>query len=221
MQYFTNNTTNNTLSSLLKMLCMFCLTFTLSLANISAASPQDDSGAGEKVKNYVHKLIEQGKSILNDITLDKASKKKNIRELIVVNLNTEAMMNSALGFHKKSMQPEQLENMAKLYKEYIIQTYTNLVSSYKNQEIQIMNVRHMNGNDFLIQTQIKGSGQPVNVAYLVRAEGDGTYKVIDIITEGISLINTQMAEFDSVINSQGAEQLLKNLTQKIQASKEE
>ena len=57
--------------------------------------------------------------------------------------------------------------------------------------------------DTIVSTVIlQRSGPPVNVDWRIRA-GDDSYKVVDVIVEGVSMVITQRDEFSSVIRRSG------------------
>ena len=59
---------------------------------------------------------------------------------------------------------------------------------------------------------------PLKVDYLVRKydqDGEIKYLIGDVITEGISMLNSQKAEFASVITSQGIDILISELKKRL------
>ncbi|MGV2432156.1 MAG UNVERIFIED_CONTAM: ABC transporter substrate-binding protein [Rickettsiaceae bacterium] len=63
----------------------------------------------------------------------------------------------------------------------------------------------------MVKTHIvKNAGDPIRVDYLVY-DNAGNYKVRDIITEGISLVNSQRSEYNDVIENHGIEYLISEL----------
>ena len=59
------------------------------------------------------------------------------------------------------------------------------------------------GKDTIVITEVRGQGRPsVRVDWRVRGD-DGTYKVVDVIIEGASMVITQRDEFASVIRRSG------------------
>ena len=73
---------------------------------------------------------------------------------------------------------------------------------------------------FIINMEIlkKDSDMPVKVDYLVHKlekTKQNPYKVGDIITEGVSILNSQQSEFNNIISNQGIDALIDDLKGKI------
>ena len=65
--------------------------------------------------------------------------------------------------------------------------------------------------DAVVVTEIsRPSGPPLVAGWRVRG-GAGTYKILDVIVEGVSMLATQRSEFASVVRSQGVDGLIEVL----------
>ena len=66
--------------------------------------------------------------------------------------------------------------------------------------------------DEWVRTKINrlDGGQPIAVDYRVR-QFDGAPKVVDVVVEGISMLNTHRVEFASVVNKRGFDGLVAEL----------
>ena len=56
------------------------------------------------------------------------------------------------------------------------------------------------------------AGKPIVVDFRVRPDGD-SFKVIDVVVEGLSMLKTQRDEFSSVIQRNGLDGLINSLQQ--------
>ena len=79
----------------------------------------------------------------------------------------------------------------------------------------------LDDSEYIVKTEVIQNGQPsIKVDYLVRDVGAGmgkkaNLKISDVITEGVSMINSQQAEFNSMISSGGVDALMTQLKTKI------
>ena len=123
-----------------------------------------------------------------------------------------------LGRHKKTLSNAQTLDFTEIYSRYMISSYSDLVRRYKGEQTKVVAVRPIDSNEFIVNTKIlkQSSDQSVRVDYLVRKIGANLdqFKVSDIVTEGVSMINSQQAEFNSVINSSGIDGLILELKNK-------
>ena len=199
------------MKKLLSTIVLF-LFFTLTLTNsLLADSPAADSN---EVKNYVQSLLNNTFNILNDTNMPIENKKQKIRILLGDNLDTQSMSNRSLGRLKNNYQPEELNKFTSTYKEYLINNYANSVENYKGQDVKIKAINKVKENYYTVETEIISDGDQIfNVNYLVKKESS-IFKVLDISTEGISLVSTQQREFSQILNNNSLAFLIDRLKTK-------
>jgi phospholipid transport system substrate-binding protein len=174
----------------------------------------------EKLKVYVNNLITDGYNIVNDANLSAADKVNRSSTLIRANLHLDWMAKYTLGRHKKSLSAEKIKEFTEVYSKFIVQAYADLSKNYSNVKAVVKKVNKVDDNVFLVSMEIfkKDSDSPVAVDYLVHKltnAKQNPYKVGDIITEGVSILNSQQTEFDNVISNNGIDALISNLKEKL------
>jgi phospholipid transport system substrate-binding protein len=68
-----------------------------------------------------------------------------------------------------------------------------------------------------MQTSEIANGEPFFIDYRIH-KVDKSYKIFDVIVEGVSLLTTQRTEFSSVINNKGIDYLINQLVEKSTAA---
>lgn len=99
------------------------------------------------------------------------------------------------------------------FKNLIIRTYASTLRAYNNQEIEYLPIRggYAGKNRIQIDSYIRESGkEPIKVTYRLIHTGD-TWKVYDIIIEGVSLLKGFQAQFETEIQQQGLQALIQRL----------
>lgn len=169
------------------------------------------------IKNYVDRLMNDSIAVLNDKAINHDAKTTKVRKMLSDNMDTNWMGRFTLGRLIKTISPTQASDFLSTYNDYVIQNYAQAVSLYKGEKVEIQSVEKMDEQFSIVKTQLnKSDGNIIMVNYLVRSETPGQYKVCDIITEGISLVNSHKAEYGSIIASEGIDSLITNLKQKTQ-----
>ena len=174
-----------------------------------------------EVKHYVDQLVTEASNLLNDKTLTESQRVTKSSNLISANLDLEWMAQYTLGRHKKELSESQINTFTQTYSQYVVKTYSDLVKDYKGELAKVKKVYSLNNdNEFIANTEIiKNYGQPaVKVDYLVRKvtkNAKDSFKISDVITEGVSMINSQQAEFNSIILNSGFDNLIINLKKKL------
>ncbi|WP_341793185.1 MULTISPECIES: ABC transporter substrate-binding protein [unclassified Rickettsia] len=182
-------------------------------------SAYSDNSAPEGLNDYITKLVSEASGTLNDPNLTQDVKIAKARSLISNNLDFEWMANYTLGRQgRQDLSPEQTKEFVGVYSKYVTKAYTDLIKDYKGEQPKIIGVRQSGSTstDFIVTMNIvSNTGQePIRVEYLVRQIKNGgkdTFKVSDIVTEGVSLISAQQQEFTNTLQNEGFDKLIENL----------
>lgn len=169
-----------------------------------------------EVTDYVNEILTQFNNIANNAKLDSHAKVERVKPLLSENLDIKWMSQFSLGRHRKNLTPEQLDHFRGIYRDYIITSYASAVKQYNGQQVKILKVQNISDNEYVVKTAIIKTGQdPFLVDYLVRSY-PGVYKVFDVVTEGVSMITSQQAEFGNTIITNGLDELEQTLLSKTQ-----
>lgn len=188
----------------------------VSIILISGASTAEEA----KVSTYVNYLLKTTLAILQDSNKSVSEKVKESEVLIGSNMDLEWMSKFVLGKHRRTISPEDLKKFTHLYSNYLVKTYSNAVKFYKpNQSIKVKSESPLNTNEYIVKTSVITPGaDPINIDYIIRDMDQGsTFKVFDVVTEGISLINSHQAEFANIISNSDFQNLLAELKEKIKS----
>ena len=154
--------------------------------------------------------------VLNIVRQDKDIQSGNTRKAIVLveakvlpHFNFERMTALAVGRDWKKAQPEQQKRLTEEFKTLLVRTYSNALTSYKNQTIVYKPTKLQAGEtDLVVKTEIEQPGsKPVQLNYAVFKQGDG-WKVYDVIVAGVSLVTNYRDTFKQEVNSGGIDGLI-------------
>ena len=101
------------------------------------------------------------------------------------------------------------------FRNMLVRTYSNAIEGYQGQTLKVLPSRgKQDPEDTTVRTQfIRAGGQPLPIEFHMR-QTDKTWKVYDIVVEGVSLVMTYRSEFDAVVKQEGIDGLIKRLAQK-------
>lgn len=183
-----------------------------------SAYSQDNIPAG--LNGYITNLVNETSATLNNSNLSQEAKITKARALLRENLDLNVMASDVLGpysyYNKrpsdKKLTKAQQEQFTKIYSEYVIKSYTDLIKEYKGQKPENINIRPAGSKRFIVSMSINQQEQnSIKVEYLVREIAENVFKVSNIITENVSLIDGQRDEFTNTLKNQGFDQLMQNL----------
>ena len=179
--------------------------FSVSLNASAAISCADPKAFVEDVKNQVLSVIKSSES--DD------QKRTTLNSDFRAIADITGMGKFALGRAYASLTPDQEQQYATAYADYMSASYVNRFKKYNGQTITVNSMKPQNAN-FAVDTTINSQGEsPVDVVYVLKSQ-DGCFKVVDIVAENVSLVNTQRQDFNSVFNAKGFDGLVGLLKQK-------
>lgn len=141
-------------------------------------------------------------------------------EKILPNFNFDKVSRLVLGKNWTKATPDQKIAFQKEFKTLLLRTYSIALSKYKNQTIDYKPLRLADGaSTATVKTAIQQpGGQPIGVDYSLEKQTDATWKVYDIVIEGVSLVTNYRGQFAQEIRQNGLDSLIKKLADKNKAA---
>jgi phospholipid transport system substrate-binding protein len=169
---------------------------------------------------------EQAKVFINDIgnkiiktADDKKSsveqRKNKIIAIIDGAIDTDWIARFVLGKNYKNTSDENKARFSKLYRDFMINTYGPKFQNYNGRKFDVTDVSEQN-IFYIVKAEFlpRDSNTPIDIAFRVK-ERSGKLMILDFISEGVSLIETQRSEFNSAISQKGMEKFLEDLEVRI------
>ncbi|MDX1916451.1 MAG: ABC transporter substrate-binding protein [Rickettsiaceae bacterium] len=160
-------------------------------------------------------------SILRDENSSIQTKVQKSELLMSENLDLNWMAKFVLGKYRRTLNTEQMQNFTEVYSEFVIKSYSKIVRFYKREQIlKVIAQTPISENEFVVKCTLNSPGiDPIKIDFAIRKLDDAKFKVFDIIGEGISLINSNQAEFANILHNAGFDGLLNDLKAKISSLK--
>ena len=142
-------------------------------------------------------------------------------EKILPNFTFDKVSRLVLGKNWTKATPDQKTAFQSEFKSLLIRTYATALSKYKNQTIEYAPLRMADGaTTASVKTSIvQPGGQPIAVNYTLEKQADVTWKVYDIVIEGVSLVTNYRSQFAQEIRQNGLDSLIKKLADKNKAAR--
>jgi len=203
----------------MKILSVILLVISVVCQTAYGASEEDT----KKLKAYVEELIQEGSDLVNDKNLSEKERRVRSSAMIKSHLYLDWMAKYTLGRHRRAISEAQIKEFVKVYSLFVVKAYADLATNYKGEKAVLTHIKQIDDDLFIVNSEIvrPGSQSPIKVDYLVhKIEGSkkDPYLIGDIITEGISILNSQQSEFNSVISSHGVDWLIADLKKRAQSN---
>jgi phospholipid transport system substrate-binding protein len=171
--------------------------------------------------DFVQGLGDKAIATLADPKVSKDQAKAVFRDLLNQNFDINTISRFVLGRYWNLANDAQKKEYQALFEQMIVEVYAERFSQYAGEKFKVGGAQASGENDAVVTSQVlRPNGQPpVNVSWRVRSK-DGSFKIIDVIVENVSMSVTQRSEFASLIESNGGkfEALLDALRQRTQTA---
>jgi len=158
-------------------------------------------------------------AIKSDKDLAAGDKQKAIKlaeEKVLPYIDFEQATRLAVGRAWRQATPEQQKRLVSEFRNMLVRTYSNAISAYQGQTLKVLPSRggKQDPEETTVRTQfVRAGGQPLPIDFTMHQK-EGTWKVYDIVVEGVSLVMTYRSEFDAVVKQEGIDGLIKRLASK-------
>ena len=128
------------------------------------------------------------------------------------------MTKLVLGRNRKKLSEEQQVEFQHEFKRHLTITYGNRIEGFAGEQIEIGEARLERNGDVTVKTKlVGGAADGLLVDYRMR-ESEGSWGIIDVVIEGVSLVQNFRAQIQDIVSSKGADQLIVELRTKNQGS---
>ncbi len=174
--------------------------------------------AADPASDFIEGLGNQAISVLADKALSQADRDAKFRDLFVQAFDVPAIGQFVLGRYRRSATPEQIDEFNKLYTDDVVRTYSRRLSQYAGETLKVLGSQVLS-DETVVRTQIISpkKPQPTNVDWHLSGTA-GSYKIVDVVIENLSMRSAQREDYGSVISSGGIDALLAGLRKKNAAS---
>ncbi len=187
---------------------MSILTLLLGVSAARAADP----------KEVTKQVIDKALSILNDPALAGEAKKKQrfsmVKQIVDRHFDYREMAKRSLGSTWNGLSGAQRDEFVRLFSELLEASYADKIDRYvKHVRIDYTGER-LDGEYAEVQTVVVRPNDRIPLTYRLLNES-GTWKVYDVVIEGVSLVSNYRSQFSRVIHESSYAELVRRLRTKV------
>jgi phospholipid transport system substrate-binding protein len=152
---------------------------------------------------FVREFSAQAIGVLADRNLSGERREQAFRELLTAGFDVKAISRFVLGrYWRKTTEAEREEFMG-LFEDLIVATYSRRFADYSGQTLEVAAIREENEKRAAVSSRIlRQGGEPIQIDWRLRRRGD-SWRIVDIVVEGMSMVLSQRSEYAAVIKSDG------------------
>lgn len=145
-----------------------------------------------------------------------ATKKSEIRNVILKNFNFDEMMKGALGQYYSSLNQAQLTEFKSVFQDLFLISYAKMVIDFVRNEKIDFKGESEGGSQVTVKTIMKFAGNDITVDYALMQKS-GKYQVSDVSADGVSMVGNYRSAFSRVLKQEGYQGLVKRMKLQQQA----
>lgn len=169
------------------------------------------------VQVNVNKVLE----VLRDPALKaetaKKVKKEKLRAIYEQMFDEIELAKRTLARNWNALDQPQRREFVHLFRQVLEKAYIDKILSYTNEKVVFDKETVLAENQAEVQTRIVTASKEIPISYRV-IKKDGTWKVYDVIIEGVSLVQNYRTQFSEILAKNSPEELLEILRKKVKES---
>jgi phospholipid transport system substrate-binding protein len=183
------------------------------LGAVPVAARAADPEAAQDPKAFIDTLGARVMDIIKS-PMSVRDRQQKFRELFSREFDVPTIGRFVVGRYWNRASPEEQTQYLATFRDYVAAIYAQQFSHYQGEGFKVLSARPVAEGETLVKAEIDRQGNPpIAVEFRVRGT-PGTYKIVDVTVEGVSLIITKRDEFSSVLAQEG----LKGVMNRMQAA---
>ena len=182
------------------------VTFSVVLGGTSRAVAQD-------ARAFIQETADQVLVVLQSKAESSEQRIRHLEDIAFERFDFATMARLVLARNWSKLTAEQLREFVQEFRRHLSVTYGKNIATYRHETIEIAGDREEARGDWTVTTKILGSGDDVLIDYRLRGS-DGSWKIIDVVIERVSLVANFRSQLQDVVASRGADAMLRMLREK-------
>ena len=177
----------------------------------AAGAENPEAAASATVQQTLDGVI----AILRDRELEDAVRKARVEEIAYSRFDFEVIARLVLARNWKKLTPAQREEFIVEFKRHLSASYWRTLDDYRDEEVELTGSRLARNGDVTVRSRILGGDRsaPIEIDYRMRTRA-GEWVVIDVIVEGVSLVQNFRSQTQEIISDVGVDRLIERLREK-------
>lgn len=174
----------------------------LPAADASAGTGNEEFADPAQALNFVDDLATKAYEALNDRAMNAKEREMRARSLIDHGFNVRYVSLLALGAYARDLDEKALAQYEDKFGDILYGKYAALVENYGVVRFRATGAERVGRRDALVHLMIYRKGDAVDTCWRVRMF-DGEPRIIDVEIAGLSLTQSERAEFATLIKQAG------------------
>lgn len=187
----------------------------ISLFTVLFMSGQAMASTAE-AQQRLHTAVDEVLSISNRSSTQ-SGLAQSVRPVLQKHISFETMTRRAVGVGWKQFSADQQKKATQLFTTLVIRTYSSKYTPGEKAEVNYKNATTPAAGRVDVPTDLVYRGSRYNVIYRME-QVDGTWRIVDVVIEGVSMVANYRAQLDVTFKKGGAAAVVSSLEQSVSRS---
>jgi len=179
------------------------------LIGAGGAAADDQADARKSVQATIDQVME----VLHNDTLGLEEKKHHVEDIAIESFDFDVVSRLVLARNWRKFDEAQRVDFKDAFQYHLSSTYRDTLDNFSDETITVERSRAERNGDVTVTTVIHHKGDQIVVDYRMRNR-DGRWRGIDVIIEGVSLVQNFRAQAQEIVTSEGPDALIQRLRDK-------
>ena len=179
------------------------------LASAGLAQPEGEADSSTAApRAVVQDTVDQVLAVLDTPDLDESQRRARIEALAFSVFDFETVSRLVMARNWKKLDKAQRSVFVQEFKQYLSRNYGRRLERYEEAQVEVLGTRSEPRRDVTVLTRVVGGQYDgITMNYRLR-ERKSSWKVIDVVIEGVSMLANFRAQFAEVVSREGVDGLL-------------
>ncbi len=175
---------------------------------------------GDAVK-FMQTIVAEANPLLSDMNIDKKQRHEKLIKLIGNNFAFSEIASFVLGAELRNADNAVRAEYIKLFEDYVTLINVSRIEEFLGAKITVGEAKPVGKSDVLVASTVQEAKQnkPVPIDWRIRLV-KGSPKIMDVLIGGVSMVQTQRDEFQSILGRDGLNGLMIQIRGKLPSLKQ-
>ena len=138
-----------------------------------------------------------------------------VESKVMPHVNFEVVTRSAVGPKWREASADQRAKLQAEFKTLLVRVYAGALSQLREQSVEVTKTLPVPGSSqVVVQTEVRGKGEPIKLDYRLDRTGDAPWKIIDVNVGGLWLVQNYRSQFGQELSKGGLDGLINTLVER-------
>ncbi|MDR3440317.1 MAG: ABC transporter substrate-binding protein [Telmatospirillum sp.] len=177
-----------------------------SLPVLAALPGVAQAQTAEDARRFIENLAQRAITTVADRQLSQSERDDRFRTLFVSAFDIPEIGRFVLSRHWRMATTEQQHDFLTLFERITVLTWAKRFRDYDGERLETISAGREGDRGWMVDSRIqRPQGPPVSTQWRLRQEDDGSFRVVDIIAEGVSMAITLRSDYAAIMHENGGQ----------------